>query len=119
MNEHEIFKPESKTIKQVFGDVTAFYQMPDYQRPYSWEDEQVEQLWEDLHTAYAVLNYDYYLSQTNIEGMFLIDKMKVIYIPNDIGKFKNLLKKKIRADYGFNFNKSTDANSVYQFYIKK
>jgi uncharacterized protein with ParB-like and HNH nuclease domain len=52
MTEHEIFRPESKTIREIFGDAQAFYQMPDYQRPYSWEDEQVDQLWDDIYTAY-------------------------------------------------------------------
>lgn len=48
----EIFKPESRTILQIFSDTNAYYQMPNYQRPYSWEDEQVEQLWDDLITAF-------------------------------------------------------------------
>ncbi len=72
----------------------------------------------DLHLAYATLNYDYYISQINVDGMFLIDKMNVIYIPNGVN-FKSLLGSKIRADYGFSFNNSTDANSVYQFYVKR
>ena len=29
-----IFKPEAKTIKQVFSDTDSYYQIPDYQRPY-------------------------------------------------------------------------------------
>lgn len=53
MTEHEIFRPESKTIREIFGDAQAFYQMPDYQRPYSWDDEQVDQLWDDIYTAYT------------------------------------------------------------------
>lgn len=50
-----IFTPDSKTIEQVFGDTTAYYTMPEYQRPYSWDDERVNQLWDDLKSAY--LNY--------------------------------------------------------------
>ncbi|MCD6017688.1 MAG: hypothetical protein K0S53_809 [Bacteroidetes bacterium] len=50
-----IFTPDSKTIEQVFGDTKAYYSMPEYQRPYSWDDERVNQLWDDLKTAY--LNY--------------------------------------------------------------
>lgn len=48
----EIFKPENKSIKQIFGDTDAFYQMPIYQRPYSWDKERVEQLWYDILEAY-------------------------------------------------------------------
>lgn len=48
----EIFNPENKSIKQIFGDSDAFYQMPIYQRPYSWDKERVEQLWYDILEAY-------------------------------------------------------------------
>lgn len=51
-NIDEIFKPENKSIKQMFGDIDAFYQMPIYQRPYSWDKERVEQLWYDVLEAY-------------------------------------------------------------------
>lgn len=51
-NIDEIFKPENKSIKQIFGDINAFYQMPIYQRPYSWDKERVEQLWYDVLEAY-------------------------------------------------------------------
>jgi len=51
-NIDEIFKPENKSIKQIFGDTDAFYQMPIYQRPYSWDKERVEQLWYDILEAY-------------------------------------------------------------------
>lgn len=45
-NIDEIFKPENKSIKQIFGDIDAFYQMPIYQRSYSWDREQKgEQGW--------------------------------------------------------------------------
>ncbi len=52
MSTEEIFKPETKSIKQIFGDTDAFYQMPIYQRPYSWDKERVEQLWYDILDAY-------------------------------------------------------------------
>lgn len=47
----ELFKPQAKTIKQVFGDADSYYQIPDYQRPYSWKTEQIEDLWQDVFTA--------------------------------------------------------------------
>lgn len=49
----QIFKPDNLSIKKIFGDTGSFYQVPAYQRPYSWEREQVEQLWFDLTEAYA------------------------------------------------------------------
>lgn len=47
----DVFKPHSLTIKQLFGDSTSLYQIPRYQRPYSWGDEQLEKLWDDLREA--------------------------------------------------------------------
>lgn len=46
------FKPESLSIEEIFGNADAFYQMPEYQRPYSWDKERVEQLWADISEAY-------------------------------------------------------------------
>ena len=47
----DIFKPQSLTIKSLFGNPDALYQIPRYQRPYSWGDEQLEKLWDDLIEA--------------------------------------------------------------------
>lgn len=48
----ETFKPESLAVKDLFGNNNSLFQIPSYQRPYSWGDEQVEKLWEDLYDAY-------------------------------------------------------------------
>ncbi len=56
-----IFKPEAKTIKQVFSNTDSYYQIPDYQRPYSWADEQIEQLWDDLYSAMESGDESYFL----------------------------------------------------------
>lgn len=47
----DIFKPSSLTIKQLFGNTDSLYQIPRYQRPYSWGDDQLDKLWEDLVEA--------------------------------------------------------------------
>lgn len=47
----DVFKPASLTIKQLFGNTDALYQIPRYQRPYSWGEEQLEKLWDDLLEA--------------------------------------------------------------------
>ncbi len=56
-----IFKPDAKTIIKIFGDADSYYQIPDYQRPYSWEDEQIEQLWDDLYSAMESGEESYFL----------------------------------------------------------
>jgi uncharacterized protein with ParB-like and HNH nuclease domain len=57
----EIFKPQAKTIKQIFGDADSYYQIPDYQRPYSWKTEQIEELWEDVFLAMESKQESYFL----------------------------------------------------------
>jgi len=49
---NETFKPDSLNIKSLFGNSESLFQIPKYQRPYSWIDEQVDQLWDDLYTAF-------------------------------------------------------------------
>jgi uncharacterized protein with ParB-like and HNH nuclease domain len=47
----DIFKPQSLTIGELFGNKDALYQIPRYQRPYSWGDDQLDKLWSDLQDA--------------------------------------------------------------------
>lgn len=56
-----IFKPDAKNIVKIFSDADSYYQIPDYQRPYSWGDEQVEQLWDDLYSAMESGDESYFL----------------------------------------------------------
>lgn len=46
------FSPSSLSLSDVLTNGDPIYQIPDYQRPYSWTDEQVCQLWEDVFEAY-------------------------------------------------------------------
>ena len=57
----DIFKPESLNIKNLFGSPDSLFQIPLYQRPYSWQDEEVETLWNDLYDAYTHQNLNYFL----------------------------------------------------------
>ena len=56
-----IFKPEAKPIMKIFGDADSYYHVPDYQRPYSWKDEQIEQLWDDIYSAMESDDESYFL----------------------------------------------------------
>jgi uncharacterized protein with ParB-like and HNH nuclease domain len=73
-NIDEIFKPENKNIKQIFGDTDAFYQMPIYQRPYSWDKERVEQLWYDILEAYKNNNEDNSIDPNYFLGSVVVVK---------------------------------------------
>lgn len=57
----ESFKPLSLSVKKLFGDPEILYKIPQYQRPYKWIDEQVEQLWDDIFECF----------ENNIENYFL------------------------------------------------
>lgn len=39
---------EQKTIKQLLGDNKADFLIPDYQRPYAWEEKECQTLWDDI-----------------------------------------------------------------------
>jgi len=56
----DIFNPQSKTIQEIF-DGNSYYQVPSYQRPYSWESEQVDELWEDIYSAFDNDDDEYFL----------------------------------------------------------
>ncbi|MDR3000330.1 MAG: DUF262 domain-containing HNH endonuclease family protein [Fibromonadaceae bacterium] len=47
-----VIEVELKTLKKVLNDSDIFYQVPDYQRPYSWDKENVSELVDDLTFAY-------------------------------------------------------------------
>jgi uncharacterized protein with ParB-like and HNH nuclease domain len=49
----DVFSPLSLTISEVFLNGDPLYKIPNYQRPYSWKDEQVEKLWDDIYTAFS------------------------------------------------------------------
>lgn len=57
----EPFKPLSLSIRELFGNADALYKIPQYQRPYKWEDDQVDKLWEDLYDAFEYEESNYFL----------------------------------------------------------
>jgi uncharacterized protein with ParB-like and HNH nuclease domain len=57
----EPFKPLSLSIRELFGNTDALYKIPQYQRPYKWEDDQVDQLWDDIFEAFENDEDNYFL----------------------------------------------------------
>ncbi|MBW6518122.1 MAG: DUF262 domain-containing HNH endonuclease family protein [ANME-2 cluster archaeon] len=57
----EPFKPLSLSIRELFGNADALYKIPQYQRPYKWEDEQIDQLWDDVYEAFQNEEANYFL----------------------------------------------------------
>lgn len=69
----DVFKPENLSIEQVFGNADSFYQMPEYQRPYSWDKERVEQLWFDLVEAYKN-----YIEDSTVDSNYFLGSLVVV-----------------------------------------
>ncbi|HDR1107056.1 DUF262 domain-containing protein [Pasteurella multocida] len=71
--EETMFYPETLNIKRIFSDSDTFYQMPIYQRPYSWDKERVYQLWYDILEAYK--NYE---KNPNVDQNYFLGSLVVI-----------------------------------------
>ena len=57
----EPFKPLSLTVGELYGNKDSLYKIPQYQRPYKWEDEQVYKLWDDIYEAWEIEEPNYFL----------------------------------------------------------
>lgn len=55
------FKPLSLSIRELFGNADSLYKIPQYQRPYKWENDQVDKLWDDIKEAYDNGDENYFL----------------------------------------------------------
>ena len=75
------FDAEPTSLGDIFGTSDSFYKIPNYQRPYSWGNEEVKILWEDLWTAFTnnkenpEMDKNYFLG-----GMVLTPSDKVDYL---------------------------------------
>ena len=58
---HDSFNPKSLTINKLFTDVDSLYQIPKYQRPYKWTDDQIDKLRDDLWESYINQEANYFL----------------------------------------------------------
>jgi uncharacterized protein with ParB-like and HNH nuclease domain/predicted transport protein len=56
-----IFEAKSLNIREIFGNVDSLYQIPRYQRPYKWEDDQIDKLWDDIFEAFENEENYYFL----------------------------------------------------------
>ncbi len=47
----ETFEAQKTDIAKIFSDTKIIHGVPNYQRPYAWGEEQVNNLWEDLYDS--------------------------------------------------------------------
>src|SRR5690606_9978089 len=62
--------------RKIFGDTDAYYQVPDYQRPYRWHDEHVEQLWDDLFSSFRSWTFHKKEDDSYFLGSIILIKSK-------------------------------------------
>ena len=41
---------DQKTIKDLFSERKSDFLIPDYQRPYAWDERECQTLWDDIFT---------------------------------------------------------------------
>ncbi len=72
---------DQKTIWLLFSDKRADFLIPDYQRPYAWEEEQCQTLWDDIFAfAFPDNNSDKF----NINDEYFLGS--IVIFDNDKGK---------------------------------
>lgn len=69
---------EIKNIKQILVNDENFYQIPDYQRPYSWDKDNVSDLIDDLVTAYLHKDESYFCGSLVLVKNTRFDRFDII-----------------------------------------
>ena len=44
----KIINSEAKTLEQLFANKYDYYEVPEYQRSFSWDTENFQQFWDDV-----------------------------------------------------------------------
>ena len=71
------FNPENQSLRQVLGNGIK-YEVPKFQRDYSWEAEQLEILWEDIEDLINGINNYHYMGYLVLQEMAEDNKYKII-----------------------------------------
>ena len=58
-----------KTIRNLFSDRKSDFLIPDYQRPYAWDERECQTLWDDIFT-FAFPDNDSSKFNSDSEGAF-------------------------------------------------
>ncbi len=75
---------DQKTIAGLFADKKADFLIPDYQRPYAWEDTECQTLWEDIFN-FAFPDNDYSKFDSDSDEYFL---GPIVTFKNDSNKME-------------------------------
>lgn len=47
---------DQQTIKELFSNKRSIFLIPDYQRPYAWEETECQTLWDDIFAFFTCWN---------------------------------------------------------------
>ena len=75
---------DQKTISGLFADKKSDFLIPDYQRPYAWEDAECQTLWEDIFN-FAFPDNDYSKFDSDSDEYFL---GSIVTFKNDSNKME-------------------------------
>lgn len=75
---------DQQTIKELFSNKRSDFLIPDYQRPYAWEEIECQTLWDDIFT-FAFPENDYSLFNSDEDEYFL---GPIVTFKNDKGKLE-------------------------------
>lgn len=106
---------DQKSVRDLFQNNKADFLIPDYQRPYAWEDKECQTLWDDIF-SFAFPDDDYEKFDGSKDEYFL---GPIVTFRNDEGKLEVIdgqqrlttLMLLLRAFYSM-FDNMKDANSV-------
>ncbi len=106
---------DQQTIKELFTNKRADFLIPDYQRPYAWDENECQTLWDDIF-AFAFPNDNYSEFDSDNDEYFL---GPIVTFKNDSGKQEIIdgqqrlttLMLLLRAFYSF-FGNMQDENSI-------
>ena len=75
---------DQQTIKELFSNKRSDFLIPDYQRPYAWEETECQTLWDDIFT-FAFPENDYSLFKSDEDEYFL---GPIVTFKNEAGKLE-------------------------------
>ena len=75
---------DQQTIKELFSNKRSDFLIPDYQRPYAWEETECQTLWDDIFT-FAFPENDYSLFNSDEDEYFL---GPIVTFKNDQGRLE-------------------------------
>ena len=75
---------DQQTIKELFSNKRADFLIPDYQRPYAWEEPECQTLWDDIF-VFAFPENDYTKFDSDNDEYFL---GPIVTFKNDNGKLE-------------------------------